>query len=217
MTEKEMFMNNWQREFGTTLKILKQMPADKAGFKPVGEKTRTAKEIATVFIQELGVVDGVVKGKIDFGGAAPSFPTYGDVVKAYEGKHKEMVAKVQGMSEADWNSKLSAPVGPKQMADVRRAQDDFGQQAGERACFEAGRPPLAVDRGAGNPAAPAVEIDDDVARPAVGLDPGGHQLGRQGRRQAAEGGQRPARIAAQEGVTAGHRPNCATPRRRIRR
>jgi hypothetical protein len=121
MTEKEMFMNNWQREFGTTLKILKQMPADKAGFKPVGEKTRTAKEIATVFIQELGVVDGVVKGKIDFGGAAPSFPTYGDVVKAYEGKHKEMVAKVQGMSEADWNSKLSAPVGPKQMADVRRA------------------------------------------------------------------------------------------------
>lgn len=121
MTEKEMFLNNWQREFGTTLKILKQMPADKAGFRPAADKARSAKEIATVFIQELGVVDGVVKGKIEFGGQMPSFSTYGDVLKAYESKHKKMVSKVQAMSEADWNSKIMAPVGPKQMGEVRRA------------------------------------------------------------------------------------------------
>ena len=120
MTEKEMFLNNWQREFGTTLKILKQMPADKAGFKPAAEKTRSAKDLAAVFVQELGVVDGVVKGKIEFG-PAPSFATYGDVLKAFETKHNEMVTKVQGLSETDWNSKISAPVGPKQMADVRKA------------------------------------------------------------------------------------------------
>ncbi|HMK38406.1 MAG TPA: hypothetical protein VK569_03635, partial [Bacteroidota bacterium] len=121
MTEKEMFMNNWQREFGTTLKILRQMPADKAGFKPAGDKVRSAKEIATVFIQELGVVDGVVKGKIEFGGPMPSFPTFGDVVKAYESKHNEMVSKVRAMSDADWNSNVTAPVGPKKMGEVRRA------------------------------------------------------------------------------------------------
>lgn len=121
MTEKEMFLNNWQREFGTTMKILKQMPADKASFKPAAEKARSAKEIATVFIQELGVVDGVVKGKIEFGGQMPSFSTYGDVLKAYEAKHKEMVSKVQGMSESDWNAKITTPVGPKQMGEVRRA------------------------------------------------------------------------------------------------
>ena len=121
MTEKEMFLNNWQREFGTTLKILKQMPADKGNFKPSAEKLRSTKDLATVFVQELGVVDMVVKGKIDFSGTPPAFGTLGDVIKAYEGKHKEMVGKVQGMSEADWNSKISAPVGPKQMADVRRA------------------------------------------------------------------------------------------------
>jgi len=121
MTEKEMFMNNWQREFGTTLKILRQMPADKAGFKPAGDKVRSAKEIATVFIQELGVVDGVVKGKIDFGGPMPSFASFGDILKAYESKHNEMVSKVQAMSDADWNSNVTAPVGPKKMAEVRRA------------------------------------------------------------------------------------------------
>jgi hypothetical protein len=121
MTEKEMFLNNWQREFGTTMKILKSMPADKGSFKPAGDKLRTAKELATVFLSELGVVDGVVKGKIEFGGQLPPFATLGDVLKAYEGKQKEMVSKVQAMSEADYNSKIAAPVGPKQMGEIRRA------------------------------------------------------------------------------------------------
>jgi hypothetical protein len=121
MTEKEMFLNNWQREFGTTMKILKSMPADKGSFKPAGDKLRTAKELATVFVLELGIVDMVVKGKIDFGGPMPSFATLADVLKAYEGKQKDMVPKVQAMSEADYNAKISAPVGPKQMGEVRRA------------------------------------------------------------------------------------------------
>jgi len=121
MTEKEMFMNTWQQEFGTTMKVLKQMPEDKAGFRPAADKARSAKELATVFIQELGVVDGVVKGKIDFGGQMPSFATWGDLLKGFESKHKEMVSKVQAMSEADYNAKITAPVGPKQMGEVRRA------------------------------------------------------------------------------------------------
>jgi hypothetical protein len=121
MTEKEMFMNNWQREFATTLKILKQLPADKADFKPAAEKTRSAMGLATIFIAELGVVDGAVKGKIEFGGALPTFATYPDLVQAYEKTFKSMVPKVQAMSDADWNSKVLAPVGPKQMAEVRKA------------------------------------------------------------------------------------------------
>ncbi|HEV8539407.1 MAG TPA: DinB family protein [Bacteroidota bacterium] len=121
MTEKDMFLNTWQREFATTLKILKQLPADKASFKPAAEKTKSAKDLATMFITELGVVDGVVKGKIDFGGQPPAFGSYADVLNAYESAFKSMVPKVQGMSEADWNTKIAAPVGPKQMGEVRRA------------------------------------------------------------------------------------------------
>lgn len=121
MTEKDMFLNAWQREFGTTMKILKQLPADKANFKPAAEKTKSAKDLATVFIQELGVVDGVVKGKIDFGGPMPSLSSFADVLTTYEDTFKSMVPKVEGMSEADWNAMISAPVGPKQMGEVRRA------------------------------------------------------------------------------------------------
>ena len=121
MTEKEMFLNTWQREFGTTMKILKEMPADKADFRPSVPKARSAREIAAVFIQELGLVDGVVKGKIEFGATPPAFPAYGDLLKAYEARYKECESKVRGMSESDWNSNITTAVGPKQMADVRKA------------------------------------------------------------------------------------------------
>jgi len=121
MTEKDMFLSSWQREFATTLKILKQLPADKANFTPTKEKTKSAKGLAEVFIQELGVVDGIVKGKIDFGGTMPNIATYADVLTTYESAFRAMVPKVQGMSEADWNGMVTAPVGPKQMGDVRRA------------------------------------------------------------------------------------------------
>jgi hypothetical protein len=121
MTEKEMFLQSWQREFGTTMKVLKNMPADKANFKPAAEKARSAKELAIVFVQELGIADGVVKGKIDFGGPMPAFATFPEILTAFEHKQKEMMTKVQGMSEADWNSKIAVPVGPQKMGEIRRA------------------------------------------------------------------------------------------------
>ena len=121
MTEQEMFMNSWQREFAITSKILKQLPAEKADFKPAADKARSAKELATVFISELGVVDGVLKGKVDFGSPSPQFPQYGDLLSAYDNKIMELMPKVNAMSESDWNTKIAVPVGPKKMGEVRKA------------------------------------------------------------------------------------------------
>jgi len=88
MTEKEMFLSTWEREFATTLKILKQLPANKADYKPSAEKTKSAKGLAEVFVLELGVADGVMKGSIDFAAQAPTFATFADVLSAYEGMYR---------------------------------------------------------------------------------------------------------------------------------
>lgn len=116
-----MFLDAWEREFATTLKILKQLPADKADYTPTKEKTKSAKGLAEIFIAELGVVDGVLKGQIDFTGQGPKFATYADVLSAYENTTKTMMTKVKGMSESDWNSSMTFPVAPKQMGQVRKA------------------------------------------------------------------------------------------------
>ena len=121
MFEKEMFLKTWEREHATTVKILKQLPSDKSEFTPTKEKTKSAKGLAEMFVQELGIVDGVVKGQVDFTGQPPKFATYADVLTAFQSTQKAMFAKVQGMSEDDWNSKMSFPTGPKQMGEVRKA------------------------------------------------------------------------------------------------
>jgi len=52
----------------------------------------------------------------------PKVPaTYGEILAAYEATHKDMVNKVKALTETEWNSSIAWMVGPKQMAQVRRA------------------------------------------------------------------------------------------------
>ena len=97
-----------------------------------------------------------------------------------------------------------------EVADVGRPEDDLGQQPGERARLERGRPTLAVDRRARHPATAAVEIDHHVAEARMGLDPGGDELGWRGWRQAAECREREPRLAPDRNLATRHGRHPAT-------
>jgi uncharacterized damage-inducible protein DinB len=121
MTEKEMFLTTWEREFQTTAKVLKAMPQDKIDLKP-SEKSKTAKDLAWMFVAEEGVlIDGVCKGTIDFAGlpAAPSTMT--EIIATYEKNHNAYVNKVKRLTDEEWNSTMQWMIAPKQMGQVRRA------------------------------------------------------------------------------------------------
>ncbi len=121
MSEKEMFLQTWDREFQTTMKVLKAYPANKLDFKP-HERSRSAGELAWVFVGEQAVVDMAVKGQIDMSGEMPKHPaTMQEIIAAFEKMYKENVGKVKNLSEADFNSLVKFPIGPKQMADLRKA------------------------------------------------------------------------------------------------
>lgn len=123
MNEKEMFLQAWKREFGTTLKVLKCLPPEKADFKPAADKTRSAGGLASVFIAEMGVTDGVVKGQIDWTNLSGIKPParYEEILKTLDSTQNTLYEKVKAMSEADWNSTMQFPVGPKQMGNLRKA------------------------------------------------------------------------------------------------
>jgi uncharacterized damage-inducible protein DinB len=121
MSEKEMFLQTWDREFQTTMKVLKAYPANKLDFTP-HERSRSAHELAWVFVGEQAVVDMVIKGQIDFSAGGPKPPaTMQEILAAFEKMHKDNVGKVRNLSEADYNSLIKFPMGPKQMADLRKA------------------------------------------------------------------------------------------------
>jgi uncharacterized damage-inducible protein DinB len=121
MTEKEMFLQTWDREFQTTLKVLKAYPKDKLDWRP-HERSRSARELAWVFVGELAVADMAVKGQINMAGDMPKPPaTMPEIMTAFEKKYKESVDKVKNLSDADYNSTVKFPIGPKKMGDLRRA------------------------------------------------------------------------------------------------
>ena len=85
-----------------------------------------------------------------------------------------------------------------EMAKVRRAQDELGEEPGQRRGFEADRPTLPIDRGPADPAATTGEVKDDVAGLRMGLDPSSHEAGRWRRREPIEERQREAGLRANE-------------------
>jgi uncharacterized damage-inducible protein DinB len=118
-TEKDMFLQSFERECQTTLKLLRGYPADKADFKP-HPKSRSAKELAWTFVMEQGVVDMAFKGKIDFSGPMPSPPaTFGEAVAAFENAYRATSSKAAKASEEELAKIVQFPIGPGKMGDFR--------------------------------------------------------------------------------------------------
>ena len=119
-TEKDMFLQTFQRECQTTLKVLKAYPANKADLKP-HEKSRTAKDLAWNFVLEQGFADAALKGSIDFSKPMPPCPgNYSDIITAFENAVRETTSKVSNASEDDLNRTLQFPIAPGKMGDLRR-------------------------------------------------------------------------------------------------
>jgi uncharacterized damage-inducible protein DinB len=120
MTEKEMYLQGWEREFQTTMKVLKAYPADKLDFRP-HERSRSARELAWVFVENEKAIDMFVKGQVEFKEGPKPPAKLQEFITVLEKTHKEMADKVKKLSEADYNSMMKFPVSPNEMGDFRRA------------------------------------------------------------------------------------------------
>jgi uncharacterized damage-inducible protein DinB len=119
MTEKEILLNSWEREYQLTTKVFKAYPEGKLDFKP-HELSRTAKELAWTIIWEEGVfVDGAITGKFDFSHIESPPKTLKEILGAYEKKHAEDVRKVKNVSDADLDKPVKVMVARNTFADVR--------------------------------------------------------------------------------------------------
>jgi uncharacterized damage-inducible protein DinB len=121
MTEKDMYLHAWDFEQKTTEKVLKAFPPEKADLKPA-EKSRTAKELASVFVQEREVmIDGAIRGNVDFAKMPAAPKNFSEVCTRFESEYPSLVSKVKAMPEAEWEALMEFPVGPGQMGKFRRA------------------------------------------------------------------------------------------------
>ncbi len=119
-TEKETFLATWEREFETTLKVIKAYPADKLDLKPA-EKSKSARDLLFVFAAEQHFFTQILNGALDFASQAPKAPsTLEEIVSVTEKGNATLVAKIKAMPDASFDEKVNFPVAPKTMAPVRK-------------------------------------------------------------------------------------------------
>ena len=118
-SEREQFIQSWEREFQTTLKVLKSYPSNKHNLKPHG-KCPDAKELAWRIVSEEKVfVNGALTGKFDFEQMQKAPATFQEVISTYERAHSEHAKQLKKMTDADFNKMIKFMVAPKTMGDIR--------------------------------------------------------------------------------------------------
>jgi uncharacterized damage-inducible protein DinB len=119
MTEKEVLLATWEREFQTTLKVLKAYPEAKLELKP-HERSRSARELAwTIVAEEPVLINGGITGNFEFEKMAKPPTTMKEILSTYEKNHQGLVEKVRKLSDADLNTTVKFMVGPNKFADFR--------------------------------------------------------------------------------------------------
>jgi uncharacterized damage-inducible protein DinB len=117
MSEKERFLETYEREHATTMRVLRAFPPEKADLRP-HPKCKTARELAWVFVSErrLGahLMNDSVMELMKQGTAPPPPPdNWGDLLDALERAHQEYGEQLRGMSEEELNKTSTFFVGPK--------------------------------------------------------------------------------------------------------
>jgi uncharacterized damage-inducible protein DinB len=121
MSEKKAFLDAWDRESATTMKVLRAYPGAKEGLKP-HDSCRSAKDLAWTFVFEGIAGAQAVQGEMKF--PPPNMPAmpanWQAVVGEVEKALQSFGDKVRKADEAQLNTTVKFKTGPKQVSDLRR-------------------------------------------------------------------------------------------------
>jgi uncharacterized damage-inducible protein DinB len=120
---KQAFLQTYEREHATTMKVLRAYPKDKLDLKP-DPKLKSAKELAWIFVQERGLGTAVWGDAFAQGvpqrAPQPAPESWDDLLAALEKAHKEFAEVVRGTSDADLDKTVKFLTAPKTLGDHKR-------------------------------------------------------------------------------------------------
>jgi uncharacterized damage-inducible protein DinB len=124
MTRKERFLDLYDREHATTMRVLRAYPKDKLDLRP-HPKLKTARELAAVFILERYLAGRVYNDEIAKGiaGKPPQMlQNWDEMLSALEKAHLEGRNLVASASDEDLEKKVHFFVAPKTMGEYSRIE-----------------------------------------------------------------------------------------------
>ena len=124
ITPKQRFLELYEKEHQTTMRVLRAYPADQAEFRP-NERCKTARELAWIFAMESKLGAMVVLNDVFASGMPSGKPpeapsSWEAVIDAIQQGHKELAEAIRALPEEKLDETSKFMVGPKQLGDVRR-------------------------------------------------------------------------------------------------
>jgi uncharacterized damage-inducible protein DinB len=117
------FLENYDREHATTMRVLRAYPPDQLDLKP-SPKSNSARDLAWIFFLERGLGtkvwdDGFSQGFA--GGKPPSPPeTWEELLAALEQAHKDFREHIAGATDEELQQEVSFFTAPKTMGKIKR-------------------------------------------------------------------------------------------------
>jgi uncharacterized damage-inducible protein DinB len=121
VSPKQQFLDMYNMECATTLKLLREFPADQADFRP-HPRSVSAKELAHVFSVESSAGCGALEGAVDFSKFPATPDTIADTITRFEAARDTLVSAVTATPEQELFNTITVPVGKGQLGDVPKIQ-----------------------------------------------------------------------------------------------
>jgi len=117
MSEKDMYVASFKREYETTLRMLRAYPPDKSELKPA-PNLKCARELAWMLVLNQSVVVPTLRGELKLGMFPDPPKTWSEVIAAFEREHRETLGKLGSLTDERMNDTIKLPVGPGKIGDV---------------------------------------------------------------------------------------------------
>jgi uncharacterized damage-inducible protein DinB len=122
---KEQFLDSYETEHATTMRVLRAYPTDKLDLKP-HQMCKSAKDLAWVFVIERGLGTLVFNRQFppkDGGGSGMAAPdSWDEVLGALEQQHKAFGDLIRSTPDDQLHENVTFFTGPKQMGEISRLQ-----------------------------------------------------------------------------------------------
>ena len=120
---KEQFLDAYERETATTLRLLRAYPPEQSELRPA-PILKTARELAWMFAMEQGVCMAVLRNELSIppGPLPPAPATLAEVIGAFEQMSTQVQNQVRETPDEELASTFRFYVAPKTLGDVTKIQ-----------------------------------------------------------------------------------------------
>jgi uncharacterized damage-inducible protein DinB len=120
---KQQFLDVFEREHATTMKVLRAMPADQGEFRP-HPRSQSARELAWTFKLEQSLMTMALTDSLKLGGGMPKAPEdFQGIISQFDKEFAELVELIRQTSDERFNNgTVKFFTGPGQLGDFPVSQ-----------------------------------------------------------------------------------------------